>query len=57
MSFELGSCMIDEGGVISGFADTIGLQDLGNTMFENSPFSEFFDFLGDPGGSTEEGGV
>ena len=48
--FQLSSCNIDEGGVISAFADTAAFTDLHNQMFEASPLGQL---LGDIEGSLE----
>ncbi len=48
--FQVSSCNIDEGGVISAFADTAAFTDLHNQMFEASPLGQL---LGDIEGSLE----
>lgn len=42
-AFQLSSCSLDEGGVLSAFADTGGLSEWRNTLVENSPFGQFLD--------------
>ena len=48
--FQVSSCNIDEGGVISAFADTGALTDLRNQLYEASPLGQL---LGDFEGSLE----
>jgi hypothetical protein len=45
-TFQIGSCTIDENGVMNLFADTLGLVDLKTQLFEASPFADLFEDFG-----------
>ena len=59
-TFQIGSCTIDENGVLSVFADPLALIELGGEIFEDSPFLDLFDDdfggHGGPGRHSEHGG-
>ncbi len=40
--FQVSSCSVDDGGVLSAFADSAGLQDLRTQLLANSPLGAIF---------------
>ncbi len=45
--FQVSSCSLDDGGVLSAFADAGGLQDLQASLLANSPLGAIFGAGGD----------